>query len=280
MSDMVERLLVAEMAEQASWSTEIPLWHPRGEGESDGDGDDGGGDDGGGGEGGAGEEGGGGDFDMASAFNSFRDDVTRRFDGLESRIPADDEPEDEDDEEEDEEPPPAAAPRTGIFNPRNFSDEDFDADGNLSLEAQERALGDLVKQQVAEALAPQRAREAAERRTREADALEEKYPISCHRPAVHGQHRAAAAQDRHGAGDPDARARVVPADGHHEEHRQEVHGQPEVLSGWRTSSSRGSTSSTTARATRRARRRSSWTTARTSGCSTSSTCRGPASRCS
>lgn len=181
MSDMVRELLELEAAEQASWEREpVTPWRqwlgdPRNDGEDDSGGDDGGddgadeGDELGGDEGedesddeGAGDDDGTPDF--GALFDEFRSDITQRFDGLESRIP----------EPEAEEPEPER--QQDFFDPNRFSDDDFDENGQLTREAQQRALGEMMDQRIAEARAPEIAQRETERRSREADDLETKYP--------------------------------------------------------------------------------------------------------
>lgn len=99
---------------------------------------------------------------LLESLEAFKTDVSGRLDALQQRIPepAEEEPEAEDD--------------PGFEF--TFSDEDYGEDGELSQEAQMRALNELVRQQVAEAQRPHLEREAKQRRMSEADALEKQYP--------------------------------------------------------------------------------------------------------
>lgn len=101
---------------------------------------------------------------LMDAFSGFRDDVTSRFDGLEQRVPQPQQAAAEEGEEED------------YFAPQRFKLDDFDDEGNLTPQAQQRAVKDLVNAAVAEALKPSQQREEQARINREAGALEQKYP--------------------------------------------------------------------------------------------------------
>lgn len=114
------------------------------------------------------EESGAGQQDAAAdrlmaQFEQFTGSVNERFDRLEQAQ----QPEEEDEEED-----------LSAFelSPDDFEDDDFAEDGNLTPEAQKRAFSQMVKAAVAAELAPERARQAEERRAAEADALEQKYP--------------------------------------------------------------------------------------------------------
>lgn len=176
--------LVAEMREQALWPREVvPAWRralgdPRNEtpgGEAGGESEAGGEGAGAAGEGAgaggeAGGEGVGGEAgaqtqtapDFESLFSDFSDRFESRFEGIEEAL--------------NPPPPEPVKERTDFFDLRNFSDEDFDADGELKPEAQQRALQSMIDQRVAEALSPMQRARAEERRVAEADALEAKYP--------------------------------------------------------------------------------------------------------
>jgi hypothetical protein len=169
----------------------------------EGEGAGGGGAGGGGGEGaGAGGEGGGeGGTDLQGLFASFRNDVLSRFDGIEERL----EPEEEEIEDN-----PRQLPR--IFDPRNFTDDDYDENGQLTPEAENRALNEAIDRQVAMALAPEREAEAARRRGEQADALETEYPIFA---------------------DPEARAPVFSAAQQAAQQLAQSLGQPELRDMWR-----------------------------------------------
>lgn len=175
MSDTIS-LLDAELREQASWEREpVTPWRewlgdPRNEDDDEGgdevadddDGDDAGddlGDD-------AGDEGGdeGGAPDFTAMFDAFRGDVLERVDVLSSRIP---EPQVQEREPE---------PQQDFFDPNRFSDDDFDEEGQLTRQAQQRALNEMIDQRVAELRAPEIAERETQRRTTEADALEVQYP--------------------------------------------------------------------------------------------------------
>jgi hypothetical protein len=101
---------------------------------------------------------------LLAQFEQFTGSVNERFDRLEQAQ----QPEEEEDEEED----------LSAFelSPDDFEDDDFTDDGTLTPEAQKRAFSQMVKAAVQAELAPERARQADERRSAEADALEQKYP--------------------------------------------------------------------------------------------------------
>jgi hypothetical protein len=102
---------------------------------------------------------------LMDAFSGFREDVTSRFDGLEARVPA-----------------PAAAAQddgdaeTDYFAAQRFTLDDFDDEGNLKPEAQQRAVRDLVKAEISRELQPERESRQREAHTARANELEEKYP--------------------------------------------------------------------------------------------------------
>lgn len=98
---------------------------------------------------------------LYDAFTAFQQDMTGRFEALEQRIP---EPQQPEAEEEPDEFTPA-------FQPQDYGD-----DGQLSAEAQSRALQELVDRRVQAAVSPVLAAREDDRRAAEADALEEKYP--------------------------------------------------------------------------------------------------------
>lgn len=221
MSAEIRELIRAELLHQESWPREpMTGWRewlgdPRAEsgggapaglsGGGEGAGGEGGGSgSGGSNEGGEGEGGEGGAPDLTQLFASFRTDVLSRFDRIEEGLEDDGELEDDDQ---------GGAPQIPrIFDPRNFTDDDFDADGNLTPEAENRALNDAIQRQVAEALAPEREAEAARRRGAAADALEQKYPIFA---------------------DPEARAPVFSAAQQAAQRLAQSLGQPELRDLWR-----------------------------------------------
>lgn len=101
---------------------------------------------------------------LLAQFEQFTGSVNERFDRLEQQQ----QPEEEDEDEED----------LSAFelSPDDFEDDDFSEDGTLTPEAQKRAFSQMVNAAVQAALEPERARQAEERRSAEADALEQKYP--------------------------------------------------------------------------------------------------------
>ena len=101
---------------------------------------------------------------LLEAFQNFQTETTSRLDGLAARIP--DQPAQEPEQED---------PFAG-YEPA-FSPEDYDVDGQLTVEAQRAALAEMVQQGVQAAMAPHLAQQAQERRDAEADALEAKYPV-------------------------------------------------------------------------------------------------------
>lgn len=115
--------------------------------------------------GGGGEQatGGGGDR-LFDAFQSFQQDVTGRLDQFEQRFeePADDERDD---------------PYAGLDDAAVFGNEDYDVDGQLTPEAQQRAFEQMVQQGVQAAMQPHLEAQEQQRRDAEADALEDKYPV-------------------------------------------------------------------------------------------------------
>lgn len=167
-------LLAVEMAEQEAWPREpvtafrALTGDPRNEGDGDAAGDDGAA---------AGEPpGGSAETDAAAAppdfaamFSDFSTTVLEKVEGLERRLPV---PAEEDDDDEDEE---AAA--TPFFDPRDFADDDFDDDGNLKREAQQRGFQSFVKGIIEAERAPERAAAQAARRTSEANDLEKRHPV-------------------------------------------------------------------------------------------------------
>lgn len=112
--------------------------------------------------GGEGATGGGGDR-LFEAFQSFQQDVTGRLDQFEQRFeePADD----------------SEDPYAGLDDAAVFGDEDYDVDGQLTPEAQQRAFEQMVQQGVQAAMQPHLEQRAQDRRDAEADALETKYPV-------------------------------------------------------------------------------------------------------
>lgn len=113
--------------------------------------------------GGGGDATGGGGDRLFDAFQSFQQDVTGRLDQFEQRFeePADD-PED---------------PYAGLDDAAVFGDEDYDVDGQLTPEAQQRAFEQMVQQGVQAAMQPHLEAQEQSRRDAEADALEAKYPV-------------------------------------------------------------------------------------------------------
>ncbi|HMS60682.1 MAG TPA: hypothetical protein PKD63_00260 [Solirubrobacteraceae bacterium] len=106
--------------------------------------------------------GGGGDR-LFEAFQSFQQDVTGRLDQFEQRFeePADD----------------SEDPYAGLDDAAVFGDEDYDVDGQLTPEAQQRAFEQMVQQGVQAAMQPHLEAQEQSRRDAEADALETKYPV-------------------------------------------------------------------------------------------------------
>lgn len=114
--------------------------------------------------GGEGATGGGGDR-LFEAFQSFQQDVTGRLDQFEQRFeeePADDDVQD---------------PYAGLDDAAVFGDEDYDVDGQLTPQAQQRAFEQMVQQGVQAAMQPHLEAQEQSRRDAEADALEAKYPV-------------------------------------------------------------------------------------------------------
>lgn len=105
--------------------------------------------------------GGGGDR-LFEAFQSFQQDVTGRLDQFEQRF---EEPADDED------------PYAGLDDAAVFGNEDYDVDGQLTPEAQQRAFEQMVQQGVQAAMQPHLEQRAQDRRDAEADALEAKYPV-------------------------------------------------------------------------------------------------------
>lgn len=101
---------------------------------------------------------------LLEAFQSFQQETGAQIRALGERIPEQPavEPEPED-------------PFAG-FEPA-FSPEDYDVDGQLTEQAQRAALDQMVQHAAQEAVKPFLAQQAQERRDREADALEQKYPV-------------------------------------------------------------------------------------------------------
>lgn len=116
--------------------------------------------------GGEGATGGGGDR-LFEAFQSFQQDVTGRLDQFEQRF-----------EEEPAGDEPAEDPYAGLNDAAAvFGDEDYDVDGQLTPEAQQRAFEQMVQQGVQAAMQPHLEAQEQQRRDAEADALEAKYPV-------------------------------------------------------------------------------------------------------
>lgn len=112
--------------------------------------------------GGEGATGGGGDR-LFEAFQSFQQDVTGRLDQFEQRF--------------EEEPAGDDDPYAGLDDAAVFGDEDYDVDGQLTPEAQQRAFEQMVQQGVQAAMQPHLEAQEQSRRDAEADALEAKYPV-------------------------------------------------------------------------------------------------------
>ena len=115
-------------------------------------------------EGGVAEGAGGAPDRLLEAFQSFQRETGEQIAGLAARIP----------EQPAQEPEPED-PFAG-FEPA-FSPEDYDVDGQLTEQAQRAALDQMVQHAAQEAVKPFLAQQAQERRDREADALEAKYPV-------------------------------------------------------------------------------------------------------
>jgi hypothetical protein len=99
---------------------------------------------------------------LYDAFTAFQQDMTGRFEALEQRIPEPQQPEPE--------------PEPDAFDASMFQPQDYGDDGQLSAEAQSRALQELVDRRVQAAVSPVLEQREDDRRAAEADALEEKYP--------------------------------------------------------------------------------------------------------
>jgi hypothetical protein len=102
---------------------------------------------------------------LTSAFESFQTDIGSRLDRIEQARPA---AEDEADEEEQDD--------LGELD-FEFTDEDFDEQGQLSNDAQMREFANMMRQIAREEQAPIIAEREDQRRVAEADALEQRYPM-------------------------------------------------------------------------------------------------------
>lgn len=103
---------------------------------------------------------------LASAFESFKTDVTGRFDSLTERIPAPAAAAAEEEDEGDDE----------LGYEFDFEDDDYDEEGALTPEASMKAMQQMMRQVAQEAMQPHLERQQDERRDEAAAALEERYP--------------------------------------------------------------------------------------------------------
>lgn len=103
---------------------------------------------------------------LATSFEKFQTDWTGRFDELSKRIP---EPSGDEDDEDD-----GADDDSGYEF--SFEDDDYTDEGQLTPEAEMKALQQMIQQQVAAELGPEREKAAARERMTQANALEKKYP--------------------------------------------------------------------------------------------------------
>lgn len=102
---------------------------------------------------------------LTQAFEQFQTDALSRLDRIEQARAAGDE-EYEEDEEGD-----------GLEGLEfEFADEDFDEDGQLSQAAQMREFERMMRTVAREEMAPDREQRETERRSQEADAIEDRYP--------------------------------------------------------------------------------------------------------
>jgi hypothetical protein len=104
---------------------------------------------------------------LLAQFEDFTSNVNSRFDQMEQRI----QPETDNEEEEEE-----SDDFDFELSPSDFDDDDFTDEGTLTPEAQRRAFMEAVRAAVRAELAPRERAEAEQRRSAEADALEQKYP--------------------------------------------------------------------------------------------------------
>lgn len=192
----IEQLLAAEQDEQATWTTEIPSWHPRNEGDDGTVGDDGGGimvDQGGEPDDDSEDTGlpaaqGEPDGEPESApvaQQPAEDRVIAALEQFGSKITG---------QLQEIAPPAAPAQETPAAQesferqldrlidslPEEDDDRNFDEEGNLTAEGQLALMAqvarDAAQAAAQEAVAPITQRDIETRRAAEADALEEKYP--------------------------------------------------------------------------------------------------------
>jgi hypothetical protein len=104
---------------------------------------------------------------LMESFETFKGEVSGRFDTLSKQIPKPSADEEDDGEGDDED-----------FEGYSFDfeDNDFDETGDLTPDAQMRALQGMIQQAVADAQRPMLEQQAAERRMSQSNALEDKYP--------------------------------------------------------------------------------------------------------
>lgn len=117
-----------------------------------------------------GSEAGGGAPDIASLIGERFDGLGSRFDAFEQRLTA------LEPEEQIEEQGAAAAGAAGDEVFPEFSEEDFDERGDVTLEAQTREMNRLIQQGIETALAPIAQERQQEKWDAYTDALEERYP--------------------------------------------------------------------------------------------------------
>ena len=115
-----------------------------------------------------GQEDGGGAPDIASLIGERFDGLGTRFDAIEQRLQAFETPEGEDDDEGDGEGVDDVLPE--------FSEEDFNERGELTLEAQTRELQRLISAGIDARMAPLEQQRQQEQWDAYTDALEERYP--------------------------------------------------------------------------------------------------------
>lgn len=102
---------------------------------------------------------------FGTKLDEFSQSIGQRLDALERPAAVEEEPEEGAGEAGEEEG----------FVPQ-FAVEDFGENGELTVEAQTRAIAEIAQRQVQQALAPIQEQRTDERRTAYADALEERYP--------------------------------------------------------------------------------------------------------
>jgi hypothetical protein len=98
--------------------------------------------------------------ELLGGFGGTLEEFGRRLDSLTERLP---------------EPAPVDDDGDNLASTINFSEDDFDEDGSLSLEAQTREIQRIAQSVVEETLRPQREAEAQQARDAGFDALEERY---------------------------------------------------------------------------------------------------------